>query len=246
MTKTTTAEPSSKATTKTTAAPDAVKPAINVNAAVVAANLVKETLAALTTRKAELVDARRGLQNQVATLWDAPVTRDEAKELLLGGVNAIAAEFPASVKWHELFAAFATPTGHREPYAVKIAGGTSVRSDAPLSLADLEVIRRNGVRRGLRTVLNVETLGLVGKLDAETIEKALCFFFGDKVKQLVESQFNALMPERSFPKAKGSTKTAAERYAEIETLNEQVAAIDEDLANVEAQLAELMPSKTAR
>jgi hypothetical protein len=246
MTKTTTAQPSSKVTTKITAAPEAGKPAINVNAAVVAANLVKETLAALTARRAELVDARCGLQEQIAKLWDAPVTRDEAKELLLSSVNALAAEFPATVKWHELFAAFVKPTGQRQTYAMKIAGGGSGRSDTPLSLADLEVIRRNGVRRGLGMVLDIETLGLVGNPDAATIEKALCFFLGDKVKQVIESQFNALMPERAFPRTPGLTKTAAERHAEIETLDERVAAIDGDLANVEAQIADLAPPKSGR
>lgn len=240
-----TAAPSSRAQSNSIAAADGGKPAINVNAAVEAANLVKETCEALNARKAELGTELRALDEQVAKLWNAPVTRDEAKQLVLGSVDAFASEFPTSINWSKFFEPFAKPNGQREPY---LPNGTSyVRThDGLLSLVDLDRIQKLGMAPGTRSVFGLEQLGLLAKADTATIEGALCFFFGDRVKQLVESRFNSTFPEHLFPKKNGSALTIAERRAEIESLVDRAEAINEDLSRVEAQLVELAPAKSAR
>ncbi|MEQ1686800.1 MAG: hypothetical protein ABL916_24365 [Burkholderiaceae bacterium] len=231
--------------TNTAAAADAGKPAINVNAAVEAANLVKATCDALNARKAELGAELRALDESIGKQWNAPLTREEAKQLVLNSVDAFAAAFPTRINWTKFFEPFANPNGQREPYVPN--GTTYVRMhDGRLSLADLDRIQRLGGASGTRNVFGLEQLGLLAKADTETIEAALCFFFGDRVKQLVESRFNATFPENLFSRENGAALSVAERRAEIETLGARVEEINHELSRVESQLVELTPAKGAR
>ncbi|NUZ06727.1 hypothetical protein [Piscinibacter koreensis] len=132
--------------------------AINVSAAVQAANLVKETLAALTRRRDELTAEKERLTARNAELWRMPIVGAEALAFVQSSIDMLAAEFVPSIAWSKMLAQFARPSGRRA-----VDGDTAL----PLNLADLHMV--SGTRRvsgssaatGLRGVLGVETLGLL-------------------------------------------------------------------------------------
>jgi hypothetical protein len=229
---------------KTSIASEEGKATINVGAAVKAANLVKETLAALADKKQQLADEKRLMQERNNTLWDLPVTREEAKKFVLGSVDMMAAEFLRTARWEEVFRAFAFPKGRRQLRTGRSPDSHLIAHAGPLSLADIELAkgRSGNGASGTWDMLGIGELGFIKGAGESFVESAFCFFFADQVKDKIERNFDRMFP--TFNAAKGGIYagfTLEQRREEIDRNSARIDAIDEELGHVESQMTELAP-----
>lgn len=172
--------------------------------------------------------------------------------MVLGLVDLLAKDFPNRANWKGFFERAAFPKGIRDLHTSTDSGGNGSSNEAvvlrkehpgPLSLADISTLQTSAASGNIRGMLGGRESGLLGgELDSATMESALCFFFGDRVKERVEKYFDSMFPEFRYAQgAKSEGLTLAERRNEIAEHESRIADIGKELSEIERSIGELKP-----
>lgn len=212
-----------------------------------AAELVRSTLAAIHDQQARLKTERAQLQQRCCTLYALPVLRSEAKDFVLGLIDARAQGFDRRAGWAAIMELFAQPKGMRALHQVQDGQVVDVelRHSGPLNMDDIE--RTLGARRDPVTsapgygVLSDAKVGFLGEPDAgRLLDSALYFLLGDLLKEKVGAYFDRHYPEPHHMSGNTPDGMALdERRGELLANEARVIEIDAELQTLAEQAATL-------
>lgn len=214
------------------------KPTIDIDDVASAAKKVRETVAALRSRQAELAQRRADLLSITKALRALPVTRDDARQFVFDTIDTIGAAFIPRSGIAKALECFAFPAGTGRTWAAPAKGIHHEKLFAPLCLRDIEEMEIRG-REGVESILGDDANMLAGAAQLNPIGP-YCFFFGDILKARISEHFDALFPERfKFAGDSGAQSSIAERRAEIAKAEEELAELDRQESEVRQQLRAL-------
>lgn len=204
-----------------------------------AAKVVREAITTLTARRSELESDRDGLVSRNQTLMTLPVTREDAKQFILGTVDRQSEEFIDLADWGANFRAFALPQGDGREQRRQVATKGDGKAAGPLSLMDIDQANSGG-QLGLNHVVGSDFRSFFygGRRLDDMAPSRLCFFFGDLIKNKIDQHFDELFPSviSSHPDAAISV---AARRAEVDANNARLVALGVEVKAIDGQLREL-------
>lgn len=223
---------------KSESEPMTKKPTIDIDDVASAAKKVRESVAALRSRQAELTQRRADLLAVIAALRALPVTRDDARQFIFDTVDVIGAAWMARSDIARALECFAFPRGGGRSWSVPQKDPSHKMIFAPLCLQDIEEMERRG-EGGVSSILGDDAYGLTGGAQRGQVG-GYCFFFGDLLKKRLSEHFDTLFPERfKFPDEAGAGSSIAERRAEIARAEDELAEVDRQQSEVRQQLSAL-------
>lgn len=186
----------------------------------------------------ELQLQRTALEARRDALLAMPLCRDDAKQFICDYIDARATEYPKLAGWGALFGKVAYPLRYGWASPDSVSSETGKR--APICLRDVDDALGSfeGDQRTFEGGL--QFFGAASTVSTRT-DYAAYFFFGDIIKARIVEHFDAFFPNYHPADAARIGPPIAERRAELQRLAEATAAIDDELAKIAAELAELSP-----
>jgi hypothetical protein len=207
---------------------------IDVSAALKAASEATAALQGLQVRKAEINQQIAALSARTIALFRAPLNRAELKQALLDDVDRRASKFREE-GLKDLVAGFVAPRVHRPP----------VEGDLRLDNMSRKVLDRPyGLNlQDLRAKVNVADFGsLLMSGDGRGLNPdAVCFLVGDRLKQALLEDFDALCPDVAAPAGTSDlvAMPAQARRDEMQAIESRIEALHQEGAAVDQQIAEM-------
>lgn len=199
------------------------------------AEAIREHIGGLQRQRASLVEQRERANAEVESLWNAPISREEALAFCCDYIDVLGAAYPATAgNFAALFDRVAWP----RRYDVPPGGVPGNSKGAPLNLRDVD--------RGLSADYCTRDESFSGGLSFFGVhagfmrtDAAAYFFFGDIIKQRIAEQFDAFYPRPANSDAGESWPPIADRRARIAELEAEIESLNAALAGIEAELKEI-------
>ena len=212
---------------------------VKLDAAMIAADTVREAVAGLTAKRRALAAELAELTEHTERLLSLPVRRDDARRFIFDAIDRIGAEFPHESGWDRSFAAFAYPKGDARKQTPRFSFARPQESASPLTLRDIEQASAGGAQEIEHVFGRGCTDFFIG--DGNLGMGAVCrtyFFFGDIIKQRIEEHFDALFPYFNAAQAEDES-TVAERRVLIDANRQRASAIELQVSEIRSQLVKL-------
>lgn len=201
---------------------------VNMASAKKAAEAVRAARDQLSASKSALESERDALKARSEFLLSLPVTREDAKQVILDSIDTIGAEFPELASWQAKFHDYAYPQG----------AGRKENPGAPLTMRDVEQMSRGDPER--TRVLGTDHLGFYAAPMADWAPSRIYFFFGDLIKAKISEHFDQVFPHFHERHA-DQQLTLGQRRVEISANDARIATINAEIAAIERQLREIQP-----
>lgn len=195
---------------------------------------VNETVRSIGLEVDRLSTQRAALVDRIAYIKRMPLPLDDVKALIRRDIDEQADVFARSPVFKAAIASYFKPNATRPP----VEGPTDRPASAHRGLVNLQDLGRFGTVRSL--VGGLDIFGDLGT-SAELEWPRACFFFGDAIFDKAAKYAAVHTPEeyKRWRPAEGDPATLEERRAAIEKLAGELDAIDAQVAELTAQLAEL-------
>lgn len=197
------------------------------NAALRAVEDASAAVGALHARRALVERQLRRLAEEQLALWRAPLLLSDMKTTMLAAVDKAAEQYVRQGAWREAVKHFVCPMTPRPPVEgaldLKSMNRQSPRRPYGINLQD---VMASADGSGLRHLIERD-----GRVDPG----ALCFLLGDRIKALIESEFEVAAPTYSRP----SPTTREIEDLPVEARRMRIAGLAEQIQEGEAELAEI-------
>lgn len=204
-----------------------------------AAQQVRDAVASLRAREAELIGEVHALEERNTVIRAAPLAPDDVRRFINDTIDRLGAAHLPGSGLGAFIDAFAFPRGTGRGVVPQGMSYDDPRfTPQPLCLADVDKSERDGPEK-LESLFGERVYRLFGR-DRMGVPAAFCFFFGDALKAKVEAHFDVLCPEATRSGAgKDSQASIAARRGELAANGERIAALQSEVSEVRRQLGEL-------
>lgn len=193
------------------------------------ATQVREYTDKLHRDYAELKQERTSLEERKAFLFAAPLDEHDFYQMVEDYIDAQGSAFVNNSGILGYKRHFAYPTVDQSPI-----------NRQPISFAISERLRDGDV-----SMLPISSGNVVfGGFGPAQFHMALCFFFGDTIKEKLSDLLKKTGPHLDENDARQIGPTVAERRAEIATIDARIAEIDNGLAEISDELKTFIPPLT--
>ena len=195
------------------------------------ATQVREYTDKLHRDYAELKQERAALEERKAFLFAAPLDEHDFYQMVEDYIDAQASNFINN----------SGILGHKRRFAYPHVDAHPLKRE-PISLAIAERVRTGDEY----TLAGVSDTGNVvfGSFGPAQFHMAMCFFFGDTIKEKLIELLKKTGPHLDEDDARQIGPTIAERRAEIATIDARIAEIGKGLAEIKAELETFVPPLT--
>lgn len=197
------------------------------------ANTIREHVATLHTRRADLIASRDQARAEIEAHYTDPLNRDDAKQFCLDYIDAQAKRIPT------VFAAVIADVARPRRYSGGPAHVPGVTKGDPLNLRDVDAgLSGDAIKASERFSDGLDFIGA----GSGTMKSAstMYFFFGDIIKAKLADHLDTLYPKETG-KPGLPVAERRQRIAELETriveLNAEIAGIDAELASIRSGAA---------
>lgn len=205
---------------------------------------IRQQVASLTASRSELLDQRATLVDEQNAVLDAPLSSADIKAFVGQYIDAQAAEYPRRSNMAGMFSSLAYPRGDSRLEPSK--GDGRHRGAPPFALRDADRVFSDPDLVSGSTAIFGKVLDLV--MDSEGLMRnsdyGLCFFFGDIIKAKLAEQFDARFTGYKPADQERIGPPIAARRERLAVIAKAIAALDEQIANVTAQISELRAAAT--